>query len=345
LETAFIDHLYTRLLSTSNYSATAISIIHKAPQHPLSFSPTCCFCNSRSLSTAFNSGDSSGSRSHAVTVRRISLSSFSRSRSHIATDGQSVSMSWCRAPSGDRDQIFITVWQSRCCFCGAPSLTRGRVCLLYCPLPLQSFSGPSPLGLATIFYCPRFETSFSSPPTTRRVTVEVFDPAFTRVVCVSSVSSQSQSHSAGLGSSLYSLEADPKGNTASNSFSIAVMGGCLAIAWISFTCLPSNGSSSSRSLHCSGTTRYKLYWVNLNTYRISKDKILLLVAVREKDNVRLVSAMSLFPYSKIMSSQEIGKTFPFRAYHGRGEVGRSFGPGLTFTEALFHWRYLLSANI
>jgi hypothetical protein len=48
-------------------------------------------------------------------------------------------------------------------------------------LPAQSFSGPSPLGLTTIFYRLRFETSFSSPPTTRRVTVEVFDPASTRV--------------------------------------------------------------------------------------------------------------------------------------------------------------------
>jgi hypothetical protein len=31
-----------------------------------------------------------------------------QSQSHIATDGQSVSQSWCRAPSGAHDQIFIT---------------------------------------------------------------------------------------------------------------------------------------------------------------------------------------------------------------------------------------------
>jgi hypothetical protein len=38
---------------------------------------------------------------------------------------------------------------------------RGRVCLRICcwPLPAQSFLGLSPLGLATIFYCLRFETS------------------------------------------------------------------------------------------------------------------------------------------------------------------------------------------
>jgi hypothetical protein len=81
-----------------------------------------------------------------------------QSQSHIVTDGQSVSQSRCRAPPGAYDQIFITVWQLWSCFCEAPSVTRGRVCLLYM-LPAQSFSGPSPLGLETIFYCLRFETS------------------------------------------------------------------------------------------------------------------------------------------------------------------------------------------
>jgi hypothetical protein len=73
--------------------------------------------------------------------------------------------------------------------------------------PAQSFLGPSPAGLVTIFYGLRFETPptwrarspylyppgtgwpsytprhwvpFSSPPTTRRATVEVFEPASTR---------------------------------------------------------------------------------------------------------------------------------------------------------------------
>jgi hypothetical protein len=55
----------------------------------------------------------------------------SQSRSHIATDGQWISKSWCRAPSEAHDQIFITFWQLRFCFSGAPFLQRGRVCLLY----------------------------------------------------------------------------------------------------------------------------------------------------------------------------------------------------------------------
>jgi hypothetical protein len=62
----------------------------------------------------------------------------SQSQSHIATDGQSVSKSWCRAPPGAHDQMFITLWQLRSCFCGAPSLTRGWVCLLYMLLALAS---------------------------------------------------------------------------------------------------------------------------------------------------------------------------------------------------------------
>jgi hypothetical protein len=68
-------------------------------------------------------------------------------------------------PSGAYDQIlfFLSeyVWQLCSWFRGAPSLTRGRVCLLYVPLTLASavFPGPSPLELATVFYCLRFETS------------------------------------------------------------------------------------------------------------------------------------------------------------------------------------------
>jgi hypothetical protein len=66
-----------------------------------------------------------------------------------------VSKSWCRAP-------LITLWQLRYCFVGRPVWREnGSVFCICCwPLPAQSFSGPSPLGLATIFYCHIFETSF-----------------------------------------------------------------------------------------------------------------------------------------------------------------------------------------
>jgi hypothetical protein len=41
-------------------------------------------------------------------------------------------------PPGAYDQIFISLWQLWPCFCGAPSLTRGQVCLLYILLALAS---------------------------------------------------------------------------------------------------------------------------------------------------------------------------------------------------------------
>jgi hypothetical protein len=54
-----------------------------------------------------------------------------------------------KLPSGAYDQIFL-LSQLRICGCGAFSLMRGRVCLIYncCWLsPEQSFSSPSPVGL------------------------------------------------------------------------------------------------------------------------------------------------------------------------------------------------------
>jgi hypothetical protein len=87
------------------------------------------------------------------------------------------------------------------------SQTRGWACVYNCcwSSPAQSFSGPNPAGLMTIFYCLKFETPptwrarspylyppgtewpgynprhwvpFWSTPTTRRAKVEVFDPDF-----------------------------------------------------------------------------------------------------------------------------------------------------------------------
>jgi hypothetical protein len=78
----------------------------------------------------------------------------SESESYITADGQSASV------SGAYDHIFITARQLRVCWCGALSLTRGRVCRLQLLLVLATaFSGPSPVGLATMFYYLRFETS------------------------------------------------------------------------------------------------------------------------------------------------------------------------------------------
>jgi hypothetical protein len=110
-------------------------------------------------------------------LQNSTLNWLGQSQSHIATDGLSISKSWCRAPSGTHDQIFITLWQLRFCFYGAPSLTRGRVCLLYILLALASvvFLGSESQTVSD------FRLPFSSPPMTRRITVEVLVPASTRV--------------------------------------------------------------------------------------------------------------------------------------------------------------------
>jgi hypothetical protein len=141
-------------------------------------------------------------------------------------------------PSGAYDQIFITFRKLRVCCCGALSLTRERVCNLQLLLvsPAQSILGPSPAGFVTIFYCLRFETPptwrarspylyppetgwpsynprhwvpSSSPPTTCRATVEVFEPASTRA-----------SDQISQWFSLYSPDTDRRKNTASKISSI-----------------------------------------------------------------------------------------------------------------------------
>jgi hypothetical protein len=102
----------------------------------------------------------------------------------LTTDGQSVSRSvslGIKHPSTAYDQMFISVSYLRVCWCGELSFwwEDGSVVYNCWRSPVESFSGPSPVGLAIIFYCLRFETSFMSPPATLRVTVEVFVTAST----------------------------------------------------------------------------------------------------------------------------------------------------------------------
>jgi hypothetical protein len=64
-------------------------------------------------------------------------------------------------PFGAYDQIFITCMTFTVFFLwGALSDERTGLTFICCwPLPAQSFFGPSPLDLVTIFYCLTFETS------------------------------------------------------------------------------------------------------------------------------------------------------------------------------------------
>jgi hypothetical protein len=106
-----------------------------------------------------------------------------KSQSYTATDGQSVSKSCCRAPSGTHDQIFITVWQLRSCFGGTHFLTRWLVCLLYMLLALACavFLGSESLSTHYHTVLSQIWDFPSLPPTTRRVAVGVFDPASARI--------------------------------------------------------------------------------------------------------------------------------------------------------------------
>jgi hypothetical protein len=124
----------------------------------------------------------------------------SGSRSYFTTDSQSVSMSWYRAPLWDlRPDIIscrnVVVRNLRYCICGAPSLTRGRVCNLQCnysmvrvthnPKPYFTVSSETPPTWRVRFpylYPPRTGWPSYTPGhwvpssslTTRRATVEVF---------------------------------------------------------------------------------------------------------------------------------------------------------------------------
>jgi hypothetical protein len=88
-------------------------------------------------------------------------------------------------PSGTYDQIFITVRQLRGCSRGTLSLTRGWVCRLrlFLTVPSAVIFGSESRGTRDhIFTLSDSRLPFSSPPSTRRVTVEVFDPASTRYI-------------------------------------------------------------------------------------------------------------------------------------------------------------------
>jgi hypothetical protein len=63
---------------------------------------------------------SNKTRNHYITCigmcenkRRVIKYSLSLRLSHVTTDSQSVSRSWCPAPSGAHDQMLITVRQFR----------------------------------------------------------------------------------------------------------------------------------------------------------------------------------------------------------------------------------------
>jgi hypothetical protein len=69
-----------------------------------------------------------------------SVPTTTQSQSYFATHSQSVCLSWCRAPPGAHDQIFIFHWKLQSCPYGAPSVTGGRVCHLLVIVDSKSLS-------------------------------------------------------------------------------------------------------------------------------------------------------------------------------------------------------------
>jgi hypothetical protein len=145
-----------------------------------------------------------------------------------AADGQSVSLG-VEPPSGAHDQIFITLWQLRSCFCGAPSLSRMSFVYAAGPCRRSLFRVRVPWNSRPYFTVSDLRLSFSSPPTTRRVTVEVFNPGSTRV---NSCTSCPHNHSA----------RTTVGNPASNRSS-SVARGLLLREPVCLRSLPRNGST------------------------------------------------------------------------------------------------------
>jgi hypothetical protein len=85
-------------------------------------------------------------------------------------------------PSGAYDQIFITVGQLRVCWCGALSDERTGLSFTIVTGPRQRNHSRVrvPWNSRPYFTVSDSRLSFSLPPTTRRATVEVFEPASTR---------------------------------------------------------------------------------------------------------------------------------------------------------------------
>jgi hypothetical protein len=107
----------------------------------------------------------------------------SQSQSHIATDDQSISKSSFRAPSGAHDRIFITLWQLLSFFWDALSDKRTNLSFVYAAGPRQRSLSRVRVPWVSWPYFTVLDLilPFSSPPTARRVTLEVFDLASTRV--------------------------------------------------------------------------------------------------------------------------------------------------------------------
>jgi hypothetical protein len=110
-----IGHLYTQLVITLNYRVNADFHNLQVFSSSSDFTSSCLVTDSNNV----YSPAPGPSLLWTAAPLQLNYSYQSQSQSYIATDGRSISKSWCRAPSGAHDQIFIIVCQLRFCFCGA----------------------------------------------------------------------------------------------------------------------------------------------------------------------------------------------------------------------------------
>jgi hypothetical protein len=103
--------------------------------------------------------------------------------SYVTTDGQSASLSWYKAPIwGLRPDLYYCLTVAGLLMCGALSDERRGLSFTTAAGPRQRSHSRVrvPWDSQPYFTVSDSRLPFSSPPTTRRVTVEVFDPASKR---------------------------------------------------------------------------------------------------------------------------------------------------------------------
>jgi hypothetical protein len=189
-----------RWSQTVDLSRSHLSLRRPAPLTGYIATYRTCHANTRNALLQVNVLTGPGQLGNWLTELNWSVSR-SRSQSYFTTDSQSVSMSWYQAPLWDLwpDVIFcqnVAVWNLQSCIYGAPSLTRGRVCNLWCnhsmvrftqnPKPYFTVSSDTPQTWRSRFpylyppgtgwpsYTPRHWVPFTSSLRTRRATVKVF---------------------------------------------------------------------------------------------------------------------------------------------------------------------------
>jgi hypothetical protein len=119
-----------------------------------------------------------------VVVAVIVMSTLLVSECYVTTDGQPASLSWNKAPIWAlRPDLDYSQTVTVLILWGALSDERTGLFCVYAAGPCQRshYRVRVPLDSRPYFTVSDSRLPFSSPPTTRRVMVEVFDPASTRV--------------------------------------------------------------------------------------------------------------------------------------------------------------------